>query len=105
DDLLDRAAGLAQDLAVLQADRPGQVLLAGPERIAEAADDLAPARRRDGPPLLEGLVRGPHRGRAVALRRRPHAGQDRAGGRVDGLELWAARLGREAAAEGHPGRG
>src|SRR5207245_11449382 len=41
DDLLDLAASLAQDLAVLEADEPCQVLFSCAKTIAEPAHDLA----------------------------------------------------------------
>ena len=46
DDLLDLAARLAEDLPVLQADKPGKVLLALAEGVAEPPHDLAAPRRR-----------------------------------------------------------
>src|SRR5438445_12617177 len=67
DDLLDLAARLAEDLAVLQADEPCEILLAGPEPIAQPAHYLAALRSGHKPPPHESVLR--LRGRAPPGRR------------------------------------
>src|SRR5439155_957934 len=57
DDLLDLAAGLAQDLAILQADEPGQLFFARTKTVTEPAHDLAAVRCRHLPPTRECFVR------------------------------------------------
>ena len=75
DDLLDLAARLAEDLAVLEADQPRQLLLAGTEPVAEPSYDLASLRGGHLPPLEEGIVGRCDRVPAVLGARRPHVRQ------------------------------
>src|SRR5205085_5018466 len=67
DDLLDLAAGLAQDLAVLQADEPGQLFLARTKTVTEPAHDLAAVRFWHLPPTRVCLLRLGDRKSSVVL--------------------------------------
>ena len=86
DDLLDLAASLAQDLAVLEADEPCQVLFSCAKTIAEPAHDLATMRGRHQPPPRERLVRLCHGAPAVVRARGSNMRQDLARGRVARLD-------------------
>ena len=82
DDLLDLAAGLAQDLAVLQADEPGQLFFARTKTVTEPAHDLAAVRCRHLPPTRECFVRLGDRTPAVVWARGSDMRQDVARRRV-----------------------
>src|SRR5260370_16147468 len=82
DDLLNLAPRLGQDLAVLQADEPREVLLALPEAIAESPHDLATLWRGNEAPLRERFVCGADRALHFVRGRRTDVSQHLAGGRV-----------------------
>ena len=60
DHLLDLAAGLGGDLADLEADQRGEVLLVLAQQLAEALDQRPPCRGRHTPPPQEGGLRAIH---------------------------------------------
>ena len=92
DHLLDFALPLRADLARLERDQQPQVRLALAKRLADLADDLAPARRRHHPPGRERLARLRH-DRFVVGRPTPSAPGDAAPRRrVERDELLTAGL-------------
>ena len=97
DDFLDLAAGLAQDLAVFEADEPRQVFFARPERLTEPADDLAATRRGYLAPRTECLLGGADSlvvlglaGRTDACQQTPRGWIERVDGRTATLQELAA---------------
>src|SRR5207249_2016626 len=97
------AASLREDLPVLHADEPSEVLLALAEPFAEEAHELAASRRGHQPPSLERGTRRLRGRRVVVGRGRADAGEDDARRRIEGLEDRSAWLGREASARGDAG--
>ena len=67
DHLLDLAEALLDDLAGFERDQPRERLLGGAQLLAKQPHQLAPARRRNGPPFDECFVR------AIAAAVRPLA--------------------------------
>src|SRR4029077_2303997 len=101
DDLLHFAACLGQDLAVLEADQAGEVLLARAEAVAQAANDLSAQRSRHQTPSRESLVRGPDRCLDLSGRGGLDVGEHLGGGGVVAFDRRAARVLLELSAVGN----
>ena len=91
DHLLDLAPGLRDDLADLDADQVRERVLMRGQQLAEALDQPAAHRRRDGPPLQERGVRAVDRPLDVRGAREGHRRDGLAGHGADDLDPAGAR--------------